>query len=302
MSGAATLPMAAHDHFPAGIVDSNANNLPDAGEALTFVGENPSTREFRLLARPANSVPRQKCGGYYMLDESPRTLFPNDAFSFTALSNGTYEIASPGHPHPGAQIWLEITAVSGPEGARFGFWEAGRSASSDTPTVSFVTGAATGNFAFILSEGPDVADEDPYGHIHGRAWTADKPGSYQVKVRLVDRSTNGPDNGPWHAPSPEYTLHFTAGPDFQPSMKKTDAGVVLTWPSQMGIWEPYQTGVVFQILRSTDTAQGWEPIGSVTGTSADTVSFTDPSPPQGKAFYRLAYDWASPESENSDSE
>lgn len=234
-----------------------------------------------------------------MLDETARTLFPNDAFSFTALSDGQEEDASPGHPHTGAYIWMEITGISGPPGAKFGFWEAGRSTSHDTPTVSFVANQPTGNFAFVISTGYDAADQDPFGHIHGRAWTADKPGEYQVRFRFVDLSTTGPGDGPWHAPSSEFTLHFQSGPDFTPSCKLLDGtGCVLTWPSRMGIWEPYQTGVVFRILRTTNPeTEPWSQIGSVTGTTAETATFTDPSPPPGKAFYRLAYDRAEPEPE-----
>lgn len=290
-------PAAAHDHFGAGVVDTNANGQPDAGEPLAILGTDPSTRVFRLLPRPVGFRPAQRCGGHYMLDETVRTLFPNDAFSFTVLSDGQEETAVTGHPHTGAFIWLEITAVTGPAGAHFGFWEAGRSATADTPTVSFATHQPTGGFAFVLSTGTDAEDQDPFGHVHGRAWTADKPGDYQVSLRLVDRSTTGPGGGPWHAPGKEFTLHFKAGPDFQPSIHKVaGTGCILTWPSQMGIWEPSQTGIVFKILRTTDPAQGWEPIGSVTGTSAATATFTDPSPPPGKAFYRLAYDWAPTES------
>lgn len=297
-SAMAILPLAAHDHFAAGVLDTNANGEPDAGEPLAILGADPSTHVFHLLARPAGFRPSQKCGGYYMLDDSARTLFPNDVFSFTALSSGIEESASDGHAHAGAYIWLEITAVTGPPGARFGFWEAGRATTADTPTRSFTTGQPTGDFAFPISTGTDAEGEDPFGHIHHRAWTVDKPGDYQVSVRLVDRSTNARDGQPWHTPSQVFKLHFKAGPEFQPSMKRLQGGgCVLTWPSQMGIWEPSQTGIVFQILRSTDPAQGWSPIGSVTGTSADTVSFTDPEPPSGKAFYRLAYDWTSPESE-----
>lgn len=292
----AALPAAAHDHFAAGIVDLNSNNQPDAGEPLGYHGPDLSNRVFHLMPRPVGFRPVQHCGGYYMLDEAVRSLFPNDAFSFVALSDGQEELAGQGHAHTGAFIWVEITSVTGPAGASFGFWETGRSSSSDTPTVSFVANESTDDFAFVLSTGYDAVDQDPFGHIHGRAWTADKPGDYQVSFRFVDLSTSGPDGGPWHPPSESFTLHFQAGPDFQPSLKMVEnTGCVLTWPSRMGIWEPYQTGVTFRILRSSSPQAGWESIGSVIGTTADTASFTDPSPPAGKAFYRIAYDWSSNE-------
>jgi hypothetical protein len=283
----------AHDHFAAGILDANANSQPDAGEKLRLIGPDFTNRIFHLLARPTGFRPVQRCGGFYVLDENARTLFPLDAFSFTALSDGTEESGAIDHAHTGAFLWIEILSVTGPPGANFGFWEAGRSANFDTPTISFATHEATGNHAFVVSGGHDAIDQDPHGHFHGRAWTADKPGDYHVAFRLVDRSTTGPGGGPWHTPSDSFTFHFKAGPEFQPTGTRIDgSGFVLTWPSQMGIWEPYQSGVVFQILRSSDpSCDPWTPIGTATGTTAATATFTDPSPPPGKAFYRLAYDW-----------
>lgn len=285
-------PAAAHDHFAAGIVDAIANGVADAGEPLVLTGPSLTKRVFRLLARPLG----QSCGGYYMLNENARTLFPLDSFSFTALSDGQTESGAINPAHTGSDIWMEITAVTGPAGGNFGFWETGRTAEGDTPTMSFPANQPTGSFAFPVSEPlpwllPE--EQDPYGHIHGRAWTADKPGDYVVSCRLVDRSATGPGGGPWHAPSQTHVFHYQAGPDFQPSVTLAGSGCVLTWPSQMGIWEPYQSGVVFQIFRGTNPASGnWTPIGSVTGTTAATATFTDSGPPAGKAFYRLSFGWS----------
>lgn len=293
----AVLPAAAHDHFAAAITDTNGNHLPDAGEPLRLTWSDPvhpEARIYHLLPRPAGV--NQNCGGYYMLqDVYVRTLFPLDEFSFSALSDGQTESDEIDHAHTGSEIWIEITAVTGPAGGSFGFWEAG-TAGSGTPTASFPANAPTGNFAFQISEpipGIDPADQDPFGHVHSRAWTADKPGDYAVSFRFVDRSTTH-QGGPWHPPSAVFTLHFQAGPDFQPVGKRVaGTGYVLTWPSLMGIRNPSQTGIVFKVLRSTSLADDdWKPIGSVTGTTAATVSFTDTAPPPGKAFYRLSYDWS----------
>jgi hypothetical protein len=288
---------AAHDHFAAGIADTNHNGQPDAGEPLRLVGPDPTSRVFHLLARPTGFRPVQRCGGFYMLDESARTLFPNDAFSLTALSDGQEESGDLDHAHTGAYLWVEILGVAEPAGASFGFWDVGRSAAHDTPGVSFAANEDTRNYAFVVSGGYDAIDQDPHGHFHGRAWTADKPGDYHITFRFVDRSTTGPNGGPWHPPSEPFVFHFKAGPDFQPVGKLVPGtGYVLTWPSQMGIWEPFQTGIVFEILRSTDPSTGgWTAIGTVTGTTAETATFIDPSPPSGKAFYRIARDWGGDE-------
>ena len=278
----------AHNHFAAGIVDTNQNNEPDPGEPLQFIGFNGTDLTFHLLPRPVG----QRCGGLYMLDELPRTLFPDDAFSLTVQSDGQFEAKGSHHAHTGSWICVEVVSVTGPSGATLGFWEANAS----VVTEAFATNQATDMVRFPISEGFDEINQDPQGHIHGRAWTADKPGNYQVGIRLVDLSTTGPDGGPWHPPSQIYIYHFSAGPDFQPSLQRNpDSTATLTWQSQMGIWEPYQTGITFHIQRTENlTANNWSTIGSVTGTTADTIRFTDPSPPSNKVFYRLAFDWSNP--------
>ena len=103
----------------------------------------------------------------------------------------------------------------------------------------------------------------------------------------------------WHTPSVSYVYHFKAGPEFKVTGRQVaGSGFVLTWPSQMGISDtayPSESGMIFKVLRSTSLAPGsWTPIGEVTGTTTATVSFTDPSPPPAKAFYKLAYDWSAP--------
>ncbi len=282
--------VAAHDHFAAGIEDTNSNGIPDAGEPLRMYGPDLSIRVFHLLPRPAGL---QRYGGHYGLSDNVRTLEPNDVFSLTALSDGREESGEVNFAHSGAYIWTEIIAVAGPPGGRFGFWERGTPIDQEQPSVSLEANQPTGNPSMVVSGGIDAADQDPYGHIHGRAWTADRPGDYHVTFRFVDRSTTGPGGGPWHPPSAPFVFHFRAGPDFQPVVERAPEGSKLTWPSRMGIWEPYQTGITFTILRSSTTADDdWTSIGTVTGTTEETATFTDPSPPSGRAFYRLSYDWS----------
>jgi len=287
-----------HAHYGAGVVDTNGNHQPDAGEPLQFVGESGTSKTYHLLARPVGQRPTQRCGGYYMLDERPRTLFPADAFSFTAISDGQFDANTAGHAHTGAYLWMEIVSVTGPAGAHFGFWEENWSASHDTPSTSFTTNQPTGNFRFLLSEGFDDATEDPFGHIHGRSWTADQPGEYYLGMRIVDLSTTGPGGGAWHTPSQVYVYHFSAGPRFQPTGKMiAGTGYVLTWPSQMGHWngDLTQTGISFAVERTDSlSSPNWQTIGTILGTTADTVSFTDATPPTGRGFYRLRYLWATP--------
>ena len=284
---AAILPAVGHDHFAVGIIDANNNGKADAGEQLQLTGTNWSNRTFFLLPRPLG----QRCGGYYNLSEAVRTLSP-ESFSLIALSDGQYDLASTNHAHTGAWIWAEIVSVAGPAGAHFGFWEEG----STVVTHSLATNQLTGNPRFVISEGIDDVNDDPFGHIHGRAWTANKPGEYLVGIRFIDLSTTRPSGGSWHTPSQTYIFKFQAGPNFQPSMtRNTNGSITLTWPSQMGIWNGFQTGIPFTIQRSTTmAATNWQNLGTVTGTIANIATFTDTSPPAGKAFYRLTYSWFTP--------
>lgn len=286
-------PLAAHAHYEAGVADLVPSFNPQPDTALAFVGLSPETTTFHLLPQPKGFRPLQRCGGNYMLSDRPHTLFPNDVFSLVSKSCGVVDEATLGHAHPGAQIWAEIMSVSGPAGASFGFWEAGRDVEADTPTLSFTSNTSFAVFRFPLSEGPDIANEDPQGHIHGRSWTVTQPGEYRVGIRLVDLSTNGPGELPWHAPSRIYYFRFLAGPDFQTSVTRESKRVRVTWPSQMGIWDAAnQVGIDFTILRSTSLASAtWQAIGTVTGTTAATASFLDSSPPAQRAFYRLSYAW-----------
>ena len=296
---AASLSLAsAHDHFAVGVIDSNNNGTIEEGEPLGFVGPSGTDRTFHLLPRPLGFRPTQRCGGFYMLDEFPRTLFPNDAFSITAHSNGEYAIAHPKHALTGSQVWAEIVSVSGPPGARFGFWDENQSVFSDTPTHNLETNQPTGNPSFQISESSGDPEEDPHGHIHGRSWTADTPGDYRIGLRFFDASSNGSTGGPLHSPSQIYIYQFKAGPEFKPTITRLPNSVTLTWPSLMGTWdETSQPGITFTIQRSPDMKPGtWENIGQVTATTAATATFTDPSPPPNAAFYRLSYVWA-PEEE-----
>ena len=71
---------------------------------------------------------------------------------------------------------VELIAVDGPEGALFSFWEQ----NSITPTWSRMTGwrqTTTDRPSFSVAL-------NAWGHIHGRAFTTDRPGDYTVVFRV----------------------------------------------------------------------------------------------------------------------
>jgi hypothetical protein len=112
----------------------------------------------------------------------------------------------PDAPALGSYIRAVIAAVEGPPGGAFGFWESGAS----SPTISVASGqTATNNFNVTQTDGSPTAD--PFGHIHGRRFTATMPGIYTVTFRAFDSSSNGADGGPIHTPSETIKINFQAG-------------------------------------------------------------------------------------------
>jgi hypothetical protein len=106
---------------------------------------------------------------------------------------------------PGSVIYLQITNVAGPAGGRFEFWES----TGTFPSVSIPVGNGATNLIKV-SQSTGAPGDDPWGHIHGRRFTATVPGIYHVTFRALDLSTNGPANGPQHTPSAPITIAFQA--------------------------------------------------------------------------------------------
>lgn len=156
--------------------------------------------------------------GYVVpLSETAPTSGPYDGWhtgsiTFTALP-ATVDTGGPafGHAAPGARLELVIRAVEGPAGGSFGFWESGGEFEGDTLTFATPVGVVNGVGQFPLSENLGEPGADPYGHIHGRLFSADLPGLYRVSFQIVDTSQNGPGGGPLHPPSEWHAMWFQAG-------------------------------------------------------------------------------------------
>ncbi len=133
----------------------------------------------------------------------------------------------------GARIGLKIVAVDGPPGGRWSFWETSGDEEYGTAiTFSYASGTTNGTNVIILSENNGQPGADPYGHIHGRAFTADVPGLYTVWTQLVDLSRNGPVGGPLHAPSQLYRFYFQAGTTIS-RVAQTNGSTVVTFGTQL---------------------------------------------------------------------
>lgn len=105
----------------------------------------------------------------------------------------------------GSFLQFGISCLEGPAGGAFNFWES----TGTTPALSLMPGQASTNL-WRLSQGDGSPGSDPFGHIHGRRWSATKPGLYKIGFRAVDTSTNG-GGGPIHLPSLELPVWFQAG-------------------------------------------------------------------------------------------
>jgi hypothetical protein len=140
-------------------------------------------------------------------------LHQGTGISFTSLAS-TLDNGGPtfGHAADGAFLQLQLVSISGPPGGVFGVWtqEFGNPTRS-FPLHSLAVGVTNGTNLLRLSESDGLPGSDPYGHVHGRTFTATKPGLYTLGCRIVDTSANGAGGGPIHTPSALNYFYFQAG-------------------------------------------------------------------------------------------
>ncbi|MBL9128397.1 MAG: hypothetical protein JNL97_12155 [Verrucomicrobiales bacterium] len=115
------------------------------------------------------------------------------------------------HAALGAQLEVVVEELEGPSGGRFGFWESVEDEEGPSATFEVPSGLRGGTNRFLLSQTGGAEGVDPYGHVHGRVFTATEPGLYAVGLRLREVSSNGPGGGPLHRESEVFRLQFQAG-------------------------------------------------------------------------------------------
>jgi hypothetical protein len=155
-------------------------------------------------------------------------LYQGSGVSFTSLP-GTADNGGPsfGHAAEGAFLQLQLVLMSGPAGGVFGVWTQDMAnPAASYPLHSLPVGTTNGTNLLVLSEGDGSPGSDPYGHIHGRTYTATKPGLYTLGCRIVDTSRNGTGGGPIHTPSALYYFYFQAGLTISSYLKNTNASSV----------------------------------------------------------------------------
>ena len=171
----------------------------------------------------------------YMVKDDPNVplypgLYQSDV-SFTALP-ATIFTGGPAlfAAEFGSYIELVIRTVQGPPGGEIAFWKEDDEfeATSTARIFSVPVGTYNGTRRFNLTQSPEEGgwEGDPFGHFHGRRWTANKPGLYTVGVQLIDTSTAGPGGAPNHSPSETNYFYFQAGLTVE-LLKKTNHTAVL---------------------------------------------------------------------------
>lgn len=178
-----------HGHLNVGAVNTNQNGQLIFDNADAFSTTNGYIKTF-LYATTG------KYAGRY---EGNITL--------TALAGTPAHLGPvPNAPALGSDIYVQFVSVDGPTDGVFSFWES----NSIAPTYSLTSGT-TGTNLWRLTESDASPGSDPFGHAHGRRFTATKPGIYTVGFRAYDLSTNGVGSGPIHTPSTVFKVYFQAG-------------------------------------------------------------------------------------------
>lgn len=253
-----------HGHLNAGAVSH------EPGSQLIFEnGADFSTNS--LYIKTLNFASSGKFAGFYEGNITLTALHSTDAFGSPI----------PNSPAPGSFVIGEITSVQAPEGGVFGFWETNSTAASG-PAFSLTSGTPNPVVQFDLSDsllGAGMPGADPFGHIHGRRFTATKPGLYVIGFRLLETSVNGPANGPIHLPSQPLHVFFQAGVNILGVSAAADATAVTFGAA---------AGFLWQLQSIDELASGeWTDIEVPILGEDKITQILDQRPPASSRFYRL---------------
>jgi hypothetical protein len=241
----------AHEHLDAGA------NSTTPGSPLIFVNAGDyATNSDYIFGLDAGGPGSPYAGWYYTSD-----------LVFEALA------ATPDYGGPeaqaaalGAHIEIVLESVDGPPGATLGFWETQQNG-VDSTNLSWTVpvGLTNGTNRIVVSETDGSPGSDPYGHIHGRIYSVDKPGLYVVGFRFVDTSTNGPNGGPLQAPSDLFHLYFQAGVTIA-SLSATNNEASLTFAAPSNLPDSGTAPATNYQIESTPAlgaSVNWQPAGDV---------------------------------------
>ena len=264
----------AHEHLAAGA------NSTTPGSPLIFVNANDyATNSGYVFGLDTGDAGSPYEGWYFTGD-----------LVFAALA------ATPNYGGPEAQaaalgslIEIVLETLSGPPGARLGFWETQQDGVDSTNlTWTVPVGLTNGTNHIVVSETDGSPSADPYGHTHGRVYSVDRPGLYSAGFRFVDTSTNGPGGGPIQAPSDRFFLFFQADVAIATLSLATN-GMNLTFAAPSNLPDDGTGPATNYQIESTPTlgsAANWQPVGDVVVGDDHLHTVTLPQLNSG-AFFRL---------------
>ena len=230
---------AQHAHLNGGAMDSTV------GKALYF------PNGFNFVTNSGYFLPLKK------ETNGPYAGHHQGSLTLTALP-ATGDNGGPafGHAAFGSHLEAVIVSVDGPSGGSFGFWDSDGEEDATQLTFSVPVGQRLGTRSFVLSQNQGEAGADPFGHIHGRRFSATVPGLYVVGFQLVDTSSNGPGGGPLHPPSEVLPMYVQAGLTLA-AVGVEDGGLVVVYAAEKGVTYRLERAVQWPPVAASD----WVPVG-----------------------------------------
>ncbi len=265
-----------HAHLYAGVLCQTPSN-PAPGEPLWLVnGSDWDTNSY---------------GGYTQspaciyLEANIPDVYPGLYQSATTFASLPATI-NKGGPSPyaaslGTYIELRFVSLQGPAGGVLTLWNEKPDPFHPSVILTIPVGTSSGTNRYNLSEGnPFDPSADPYGHIHQRRFTLNRPGLYTLGLQLLDTSTNGPGGGPIHVPSDTNYFYLQAGLSLSDFSRSNNVAT-----ARFGL--PGFTNFVFE-ASTTITGTNWETIADVFGTDHSELRWvTDTNATSPNRFYRI---------------
>jgi len=183
----------------------------------------------------------------------------------------------PDAPALGSSIYFRMACLEAPAGGTFQFWDS----TGDAPAES-LAGGETGTNLWVLSENEGLPGTDPYGHIHGRRFTATQPGLYRVAFTALDMSANGAGGGPIHHASEPIPIRFQAGVNILNVEPDAEEGHVhVHFGAQAGY------GWQLEFSPELGTNAGWRAAGNPIIGQDIVVEMIHDLSPGSRRFYRV---------------
>ncbi|MFZ4775591.1 MAG: hypothetical protein ACOYM3_09525 [Terrimicrobiaceae bacterium] len=189
--------------------------------------------------------------------------FPGGAFA-TVMTFSAFDNTPP--PPGGAMVRIDPISVSGPAGGSFSFWEAGAASPTWTRQAAW-TSTPSDHPSLSASE-----DGTGYGHIHGRVFSVDHAGVYDVTFQAVDSAGH-------YAAGDPFVIRFTAVPPPQLSISAQSGNLNLSFTSRANLSYDVQSSTTLQ-------TGSWTTIGTLDGTGG-TLEFSEPLNNRPRIFFRL---------------